>query len=171
MKNTFPFLLLFLCVIGCGKFGSNPSSTSSSNSSNSANSAPATPKQIVDLPATFNKSKDEIKKVITATPKAEDPWLEYDLPDASLTYMFDKAGKSNHASFNFKSKRFGDSTISGVGTAEQLATMAGIDIKGKSPASTSALADSYEQELGGKKANIAVYKLQDIYNQIIITSK
>ena len=132
--------------------------------------APAAPKQVVDLPATFNKTKEEIKKVINAAPKSDDPWLEYDLPEATLTFMFDK-GKSNSSYFSFKSIRVGDASISGLQTAEQLATMAGIDIKGKSPASTSALADTYEQEIGGKTARIAIYKINDQYNNIIITPK
>src|SRR5687768_7666802 len=169
MKNALPFLLLLVCLIGCSKFGSNSSSTSNANSSNTtANTAPATPKQIVDLPATFGKSKDEIKKVVNATPKSEDPWLEYDLPEATLTFMFDK-GKSNQSSFTFKSVRVGDASISGLQTAEQLATMAGIDIKGKSPTSTSSLADNYEQEIGGQKARIAIYKSNDKYNMIMIS--
>ena len=172
MKNTLPFLLLFVCLIGCSKSGSNSSSTPNANSLNTtASTAPAAPKQIVDLPATFGKSKDEIKKVVNATPKSEDPWLEYDLPEASLTFMFDKSGKSNSCNFNFKSIRVGDASVSGTGTAEQLATMAGIDLKGKSPTATSSLADNYEQEFGGKKVTVAVYKLQNAYNQIIVSPK
>ena len=170
MKNTLPFLLLVLVALGCSKFG--PKSTSTSNLANTnanANAAPVKIAKIVDLPGTFGKTKDQIKSMISATPTSEDPWLEYDLPEASLTFMFNK-GKANHSSFRFKPVSFGDASISGTDTAEQLATMAGIDIKGKTPTSTLSIADSYEQEIGGKKANIAIYHAGGKFNSIIITS-
>ena len=169
MKNTLPFLLLFICVIGCSKFGPNSSSTSNSNSSNAAaTSTPAALKKVVDLPATLGKTKDEIKKMVSAAPKSEDPWLEYELPEASLTFMFDK-GKANHSSLKFKSISFGGGSISGTETAEQLATMAGIDIKGKAPTSKTALGETYEQEIGGKKASITFYNTTGTYDSVIIS--
>jgi hypothetical protein len=108
--------------------------------------------------------------MISATPKSEDPWLEYELPEADLTFMFDK-GKANHSSLRFKSISVGSASISGTDTAEQLATMAGIDIKGKTPASKSALADTYEQQINGKTASMAFYNAGGKFSSIIITWK
>ena len=169
MKNTLPFLLLIALALGCSKFGANTTTTSSNGGSNAnADPAPAKPVKIVDLPATFNKTKDEIKAIVGGSPKNETPWLEYDLPLAHLTFMFDKAGKSNHCSFRFNPVSIGSATVSGTDTAEQLATMAGIDITGKT-LDNATLADTFEQDLNGKKASIAIYHAGGKFDNIIIT--
>ncbi len=160
-------MLLVISVLGCNKFGPDTSSTSNSNSSNSSYTATAKIAKVVDLPATIGKSRDEIKKMINGTPKSEDPWLEYSLPEAELTFRFDK-GKASHATFNFKAVSVGGSTVSGTDTAEQLGTMAGVDIKGKSPTSTGGLADTYEVEIGGKKAQASFYHPGGNFNMVMI---
>lgn len=170
MKNTLPFLLLFLCVVGCSKFGPASSSTSNTNSASAgANKAPATPKKVVDLQATFGKSKDEIKKMISATPNHEDPWLEYELPEAYLTFMFDKKGKAEHSSLRFNTISVGDASISGTDTAEQLASMAGIDIKGITAKKVEGIGEEYELDYGGKKAHATFYQVSGKFSSVIIT--
>jgi hypothetical protein len=165
MKNTLPFLLLILCVLACGKFGARENA----NVGNSANVKPEPPKavKVVDLPATIGKSKDEISKMINSTPAHEDPWLEYSLPEGDLTFQFDK-GKAAKATFRFKAIRVGDASISGTDTAEQIATMTGVDIKGKTPKSEGALADTYEQDINGKKAEIRFYRTLGKFDSVMI---
>jgi len=161
---------MVMVALGCSKFGPNSSSTTNSANSNAnSNAAPVKIAKIVDLPGTFGKTKDQIKSMISTEPKSENPWLEYELPEATLTFMFIK-GKANHSSFRFKTISFGGASISGTDTAEQLATMAGIDIKGKTPTSTTSIADSYEQDIDGKKASIAIYHSGGKFESIIITS-
>ena len=167
MKNILPFVLLVLCVLGCNKFKPDTSSTSNSNTANT-NAAPTKVAKVVDLPATIGKSKDEIKAMVTGTPTHEDPWLEYSLELADLTFMFDKAKKASDATLKFKPISFGGASISGTDTAEQLATMAGIDIKGKTPTTTSSLADTYEQQINGKKAEIVIYQTDGKFNTVMI---
>jgi hypothetical protein len=170
MKISLPFILLVVCVLGCNKFGPDTASTSNSDAAN-VKPAPAAPVKVVDLPAAMGKSADDIKKMIDGTPTHEDPWLEYSLPQAELTFMFDKQKKAKDATFKFKPVSFGGATLSGTGTAEQLGTMAGIDIKGKTPNSTSSLADTYEQEIGGKKAEVVFYRTGDTFNTVMIHVK
>jgi len=165
MNKILPFLLLIIASLGCGNSGSN--SASVSNSTNSSNVAAPKITKLVDLPATIGKSKDDIKKMIPDPPKKEDPWLEYSLPDYDLTFRFDK-GKADYANFAFKSITVGSSTISGLDTAEQIGTMAGVDIKGKTPKSTGDLADTYEYEIGGKKAEISFYKIRGKFSSVMI---
>lgn len=166
MKGLLPFLLLTLCVLGCSKFGPDTNTTSNSNAAN-AKPSPAQIAKLVDLPATIGKSKDEIKRMISDTPRNEDPWLEYSLPDYELTFRFDK-GKADYANFTFKPIAVGSSTIYGLDTAEQIGTMAGVDIKGKTPKATSELADTYEQEIGGKKVEVSFYKISGKFTSVMI---
>jgi len=167
MKNTLPFLMLVICLLGCNKFGPDTSSTSNSNAAN-VKASPAPIAKVVDLPATIGKTKNEIKKMINGTPKNEEPWLEYSLPEADLTFRFTKE-KADYASFTFKSISVGSASISGTDTAEQIGTMAGVDIKGKTPKSTGGLADTYEVEIGGKKAEVLFYKANGKFNNVMIT--
>jgi hypothetical protein len=167
MKNTLPFLILLFLALGCNKFGPGSSTTSNSVNSNS-NTAPAKIVKVVDLPATVGKTKEEIKAMITATPKSEDPWLEYSLPEGDLTFMFNKQKKASDSSFRFKSISVGDASISGTDTAEQIGTMTGIDIKGKTPTSTSSLADTYTQEVGGKKLECVFYHSGGKFDTVMI---
>ena len=167
MKITLPFLLLVICVLGCNKFGPDNGSSSNSNAAN-RNAAPPKIAKLFDLSATIGKSKDEIKKMVSGTPTHEDPWLEYSLETYELTFKFDK-GKAADATFTFKPVSIGNASISGTDTAEQLATMAGIDIKGKTPKSTTVLGDTYELEIGGKKVDVSLYKVQDKFNAVMIT--
>jgi hypothetical protein len=166
MKNTLPFLLLVILALGCNKFG--PSSATTSSANTNANAAPAKIVKVVDLPATIGKTKDEIKAMITATPKSEDPWLEYSLAEGDLTFMFNKQKKASDSSFRFKTIGIGDASISGTDTAEQLATMTGIDLKGKTPTSTSSLADEYPLEIGGKKLECVFYHSLGKFDTVMI---
>jgi hypothetical protein len=169
MKNTLPFLLLIILALGCNKFGPGSSSTSNTNLSNAnSNAAPAKIVKVVDLPATIGKTKEEIKAMIPGTPKSEDPWLEYSLESGDLTFMFNKQKKASDSSFRFKSISVGDASISGTDTAEQIGTMTGIDIKGKTPTSTSSLADTYEQEIGGKKLECVFYHSLGKFDTVMI---
>ena len=169
MKNTLPFLLLIILALGCNKFGPDTASTSNTNSSNAnSNAAPAKIAKVVDLPATIGKTKDEIKAMITSTPKSDDPWLEYSLPEGDLTFMFNKQKKASDSSFRFKSISIGDASISGTDTAEQIGTMVGIDIKGKTPSSTSSLADTYTQDIGGKKLECVFYHTGGKFDSVMI---
>jgi len=158
---------MVVVALGCSKFGSNSSTISNSANANS-NAAPAKIAKVVDLPATIGKSKDEIKAMIAGTPRSEDPWLEYSLPEGDLTFMFNKQKKASDSSFKFKSISVGDASISGTDTAEQLATMAGVDIKGKTPTSTSSLADTYTQEIGGKKLECVIYHTGGKFDTVMI---
>ena len=167
MKNTLPLLLLIIVALGCNKFGPDTASTSNANSAKT-NTAPATPVKVIDLLSTLGKSKDELKKMISATPTHEDPWLEYSLPEASLTFKFNKAKKADEATFRFKSISIGDASISGTDTAEQLGALAGIDLKGKTPKSASSLADTYEFEIGGKKSDVSFYHSNGKFETIMI---
>jgi hypothetical protein len=171
MKTTLPFLLLLIFALGCGKFGPDSSTTSNSANSINANANAASPKiaKLFDLPATIGKSKDEIKKMVTGAPKHEDPWLEYVLPEYELTFRFDKNGKASDATFTFKPIRIGDASISGLETAQQIGTMAGVDVEGKTPKSAGGLADTYEMEIGGKKTDVSFYKVMDRYHRVMIT--
>jgi hypothetical protein len=153
-------------VLACNKFG--PDTSSQSNNSANANATPAKLAKVIDLPATIGKTKDEIKKMVNGTPTHEDPWLEYSLELAELTFMFGKTAKATDATLKFKSVSFGNASISGTDTAEQLATMAGIDLKGKTPKSTSALADTYEIEVGGKKAEAVIYHSNGKFDTVMI---
>jgi hypothetical protein len=157
-----------MIALGCNKFGPNTTSTSNTNSASNTNAAPAKIAKVVDLPATIGKSKDDIKKMVNGTPTHEDPWLEYTLDLAQLTFMFGKTTKATNATLKFKSISFGDASISGTQTAEQLATMAGIDLKGKAPKSTSSLADTYEIEIGGKKAEAVIYHSNGKFDSVMI---
>ena len=168
MKNTLPLLILVLCVLACNKFGPDTTSSTSNNSANANSPAPKITK-LVDLPATIGKSKDEIKKMVNGTPKHEDPWLEYSLPEYELTFKFDK-GKASDATFTFKSISVGDASISGTETAEQIGTMAGVDVTGKTPKSVGGLADTYEVEIGGKKRDVSFYKTAGKFSSIMITA-
>ena len=170
MKNTLPFLLLIICVLGCNKFGPDTSSTSSSNSSANANAAPGKPVKVVDLPATIGKSKEQIKKMINGTPTHEDPWLQYDLPEGSLTFRFDK-GKASYANFSFKAIRIGDASISGTDTGDQLATMAGIDIGGKTPTYNQESFENYDYEVAGKKAEVSFHKIAGKFTSMSLEAK
>ena len=170
MKPIIPIGILCLCALGCNKFG--PQAGSESNTAANANSAaPAAIKKVIDLPATIGKSKDEIKKMVNATPTHEEPWLEYDLPEASLTFKFGKDMKASDASFRFKAVTIGNSSISGASTAEQLATMAGVDIRGKTPTTTGSIADSYDQDINGRKMSIAIYHTDGTFDSVMITPK
>jgi hypothetical protein len=166
MKKTLPLFLLVVCLLGCSKFGPDAASISNSNSANS-NAAPAKPVQVVNLPAMVGKSRDEIKKMVSATPKNENPWLEYDLPEAYVTIQFTKE-KPSSLSFRFKSRAFGEASISGTGTADQLGTMAGIDVSGKTPRNTSQSFDNYDYEIDGKKVEVTFEKLSNTYNAVSI---
>ena len=175
MKHTLPFLLLVIIALGCNKFGANTTSTSNTNSASNTNAAPAKIAKVVDLPATIGKSKAGMipiavaaTKMVNGTPTHEDPWLEYTLDLAQLTFMFGKTTKATNATLKFKSISFGDASISGTQTAEQLATMAGIDLKGKAPKSTSSLADTYEIEIGGKKAEAVIYHSNGKFDSVMI---
>lgn len=168
MKNTLPFLLLVILALGCNKFGPGATTTSNTNSNANSNAAPAKIAKVIDLPATIGKTKEEIKAMITGTPKSEDPWLEYSLPEGDLTFMFNKQKKASDSSFRFKTISIGDASISGTDTAEQLATMTGIDIKGKTPTSTSSLADEYPQEIGGKKLECVFYHSLGKFDTVMI---
>jgi hypothetical protein len=170
MKNTLPLLLLLVCALGCSKFGPNTSSTENANAAN-AKPSPAKIAKVVDLPATIGKTKDEIKKMVNGTPTSEDPWLQYSLELADLIFMFDKGKKANDATLKFKPVSFGGASISGVDTAEQIATMAGVDIKGKTPTSTSSLADSYDQEINGKKVEVVIYHTNGKFDTVMIHAK
>ena len=169
MKNTLPFLLLVFCVLGCNKFGPNTSSTSNANSAN-ANTAPAKPVKVVDMPAMVGKSRDEIKKMVAATPKHEDPWLEYELPEGDLTIQFTKA-KPSDLSFRFKWISFGDASISGTDTADQLGTMTGINVSGKTPTYNTESFESYDYEIGGKKTEVTFHKVSGKYSSVAIVVK
>ena len=169
MKNTLPLLLLLLCVLACNKFGPDTTSSTANNSGNASAPAPKIAK-LFDLPATIGKSKDEIKKMVTGTPKHEDPWLEYVLEEYELTFQFDKKGKASNATFTFKPIRIGNASISGLETAEQIGTMTGIDVKGKTPKSAGGLADTYEMEIGGEKRDVHFYMVSERYNRVMITS-
>lgn len=171
MTNTLPLILLLFSALACGKFGPDTTSSTSNNSSNSNAEKPKL-QQVVDLPATIGKTKDEIKKMVNGTPKSEDPWLEYTLETAELTFMFDsKTKKASDSTLSFKAISFGNASILGTDTAEQLGTMAGIDVKGKTPKSVSALADTYEIEVGGKKSEADFYKLQGKFQKIMIHAR
>ena len=164
MKKTLPLFLLVVCLLGCSKFGPDAASTSNSNSAN-ASAAPAKPVKVVDLPAMVGKSRDEIKKMVTATPKNENPWLEYDLPEGYVTIQFTKE-KPSDLSFRFKSRAIGDASISGTGTADQMGTMAGIDVSGKTPKHTSQSFEGYDYEISGKKVEVTFEKLSNIYTGV-----
>ena len=172
MKNTLPLLLLFICALGCNRFGPDTGSTTNSNSASNSKRPPATLAKVIDLPATIGKTKDELKAMVSGTPTHEDPWLEYTLETSELTFMFDtKTKKASDATLKFKRISFGDASISGTDTAEQLATMAGVDIKGKTPTSTSPLADTYDQQIGGKKGEVVIYHTNGKYDTVMIHAR
>ena len=164
MKNTLPLLVLILCALGCNKFGPDTASTSNSNSTN-ANAAPAKPIKVVDLPAMVGKSRDEIKKMVAATPKHETPWLEYDLPEGYVNIQFTKE-KPSDLSFRFNPRSIGGATISGTATADQMGTMAGINVNGKTPKHTSQSFENYDYEINGKKVEVTFQKLGDSYTGV-----
>ena len=165
MKITLPFLaLLMLCALGCNKSGPTTASTSNTNTSKE-NTAPATPVKVVDLPGMVGKSRDEIKKMVSATPKHEDPWLEYDLPEGYVTIQFTKE-KPSDLSFRFNPRSIGSATISGTATAQQMGTMAGIDVAGKTPKHTSDSFESYDYDVGGKKVEVTFQKLSNAYSGV-----
>jgi hypothetical protein len=170
MKNTLPFLLLVILALGCNKFGPGASSTSDTNSNANSNAAPAKIAKVVDLPATIGKTKDEIKKMVSATPKAEEPWLEYDLPEGYLTVQFTKQ-KPSSVSFRFKSISVGDAPISGTDTAEQLGTMTGIDVSGKTATFNTESFENYDYDAGGKKAEVTFHKVSGKYSSVSISPK
>lgn len=169
MKNTLPFLLLVICVLGCNKFGPDAATTSNSNAVNT-NAAPAKPVKVVDLPAMVGKSRDEIKKMLDATPKHEEPWLEYSLPQGDLTIQFDKK-KPSMLTFDFKAVSVGSATISGTDSADQLATMAGIDVTGKTPTYTSESFENYDYDVGGKKAEVSFHKIGGKFSSVSLEPK
>ena len=164
MKTTLPLLLLLICSLGCNRFGPDTASTSNTNSG-TTNAAPAMPVQVVDLPAMVGKSRDEIKKMVAATPKHENPWLEYDLPEGYVTIQFTKE-KPSDLSFRFQSRAIGNASISGTANAEQLGRMAGIDVSGKTPKYTSQSFENYDYEIDGKKVEVTFQKLSNTYNGV-----
>ena len=171
MKNTLPFLLLIILALGCNKFGPGATTTSNTNSANAnSNAAPAKIAKVVDLPATIGKTKDEIKKMVSATPKAEEPWLEYDLPEGYLTVQFTKQ-KPSSVSFRFKSISVGDASISGTDTADQLGTMTGIDVSGKTATFNTESFENYDYDVGGKKAEVTFHKVSGKYSSGSINPK
>jgi len=169
MKNTLPFLLLLICALGCNKFGPDTSSTSNTNSAQT-NTTPAKPVKVFDLPAMIGKSKDEIKKVVSATPKHEDPWLEYETPEGDLTIRFTKT-KASYATFSFKAISVGSASISGTDTADQLGTMAGIDVSGKTATFNTESFENYDYEVGGKKADVSFHKISGKFTSVTIELK
>lgn len=165
MKTTLPFLVLLLvCALGCNKFGPGTASTSNTNSAN-ANAAPAKPVKVVDLPAMAGKSREDIKKLVPATPKNENPWLEYDLPEGYVTIQFTKE-KSSDLSFRFNPKTIGSASISGTATADQMGSMTGIDVAGKTPKHTSQSFEGYDYEVNGKKVEVTFQKLSNSYTGV-----
>ena len=158
-----------LCALACNKSGPATASTSNTNSTNS-NTAPAKPVKVVDLPAMVGKSRDEIKKMISATPKHEDPWLEYDLPEGYVNIQFTKE-KASDLSFRFNPRSIGSATISGTATADQMGTMAGIDVNGKTPKHTSESFEGYEYEVGGKKVEVTFQKVSNAYSGVSMHAK
>lgn len=158
-----------LCALACNKSGPATASTSNTNSTNS-NTAPAKPVKVVDLPAMVGKSRDEIKKMISATPKHEDPWLEYDLPEGYVNIQFTKE-KASDLSFRFNPRSIGSATISGTATADQMGTMAGIDVSGKTPKHTSESFEGYEYEVGGKKVEVTFQKVSNAYSGVSMHAK
>ena len=129
MKNTLPFLLLVLCLVGCGKSGPDTSSTSNSTN-NSAAKAPSKPVKQLDVPSLIGKSKDEVKTIVGSEPKAEMPAeLEWRITDKyDLDVNFDKGGKAKDVTYALPS-----GLNMGTKTAEEMATLAGIDLAGKKP--------------------------------------
>ena len=169
MKKTLPFLLLVVCALGCSKFGPDTASTSNANSANT-NAAPAKPVKVVDMPAMVGKSRADIKKMVEAAPKNEEPWLEYKLPQGDLTIQFTKE-KPSRLTFDFKAVSIGDATISGLDTADNLATMAGIDVSGKTPTYTSESFENFDYEIGGKKTEVSFHKISGRYTSVSINAK
>src|SRR5829696_1656877 len=98
IKNTLPFILLAICAIACGKFGSDTSSTANSAQANNSAKASSTPVKQIDLPSLLGKSKEEVKKIVGSEPKAEMPEeLEWRISDKyDLDVNFDK-GKATDA--------------------------------------------------------------------------
>src|SRR5688572_33186686 len=109
MKNILPIVLLVVSLLGCNKSGPATASNANTNSANT-NAAPAKPVKVIDMAGMVGKSRDEIKKMVSAAPKHEDPWLEYDLPEGYVTIQFTKE-KPSDLSFRFNPRSVGSASI------------------------------------------------------------
>jgi tricorn protease-like protein len=120
------------------------------------------------MPSLIDKSRDEVKKTMSVTPKSEDPWLEYDLPQGYLTVWYTK-GKQSHLSFKLKPIQAGSQTVSGFATPEPLGDMVGIDVHGKPlPAANGSFYKYEGLKLNGKPRNVTFQKVGDVFSGVSI---
>jgi len=125
MKNTLPFLLLVICVLGCSKFGPDTASTSNTSANNSA--PKIEPKKMIDVPSLLGKSTDEVKKIVGSEPKDESAYtVNWSVKDSyDLGVDLDK-GKAKAVNFALPGGL-------GADKPEQIAVLAGVDLAGKTP--------------------------------------
>jgi hypothetical protein len=122
LGTAAPLLILLLSIVACrNPFEGEPSFASKG----------PTPNQIVNIPAILEtshdqiKSRQEIKALIGVPPKREDSIsMEWSFPEGSFTvYYFD--GKRDFMALTPKAP--------GVDSIEDMAALAGIDLKGRQP--------------------------------------
>jgi len=168
MKITLPVIVLVIAVLGCGRFGTGSGSNAGTNDAPKTNSTPAAPVKAFDMPSLVDKSRDEVKKIMNVTPKSEDPWLEYDLPQGYLTIWYTK-GKQSHLSFDLKSIQVGSQTASGFASPEQLGDLVGIDVHGKPLPTENGGFYKYEGlNLNGKPRNVTFHKVGNGFSGVSV---
>jgi len=140
MKNLIPVIALVIVVLGCGRF---QSSTGSANDGKANSAEKPVIRKVVDVPALFGKTKEEVIKAVTEGKKKNDfsDWMDFEFPQGTLRVSLTKDKADN---FSFVLPMYGGDFL--VDTQENFCTLTGIDLKGKSPDSTIADWVIYEKE-------------------------
>ena len=90
-------------------------------------------RKVVDIPALYGKTKDEVIKAVTEGKKKNDfsDWMDFEFPQGTLRVSLTK---DKADSFSFELPSYGGESL--VDTQENFCTLTGIDLKGKSPDTT-----------------------------------
>ena len=189
MRSTlYTFLLLGLTfLLACGSEATNsvpaPGNTVTSAPNTSAQTvpgntvqttpvskAPAAVTKVVDMAALVGKTRDELKTSIKETPAHDtDTVISWNLPRGVLKATFTR-GKQDEISFSFPTGKTRPTGSADFTTPEKIGDLVGIDLHGKTPASSKGESVDYgPMEIGGKKVkSLSVTKNFGVYNVLTI---
>ncbi|HUF04389.1 MAG TPA: hypothetical protein VMM38_09465 [Aridibacter sp.] len=164
-------VLLFL-ALACGRFGG---TSTSSDENSSDNTLPEIPKEFVNMPSLFGKTKDEMKGLLkggTLT-NDHDTWFHYEFAWGTFS--------ANFTAEEFYSMEFTLPLVQGGGEPyflgekkERLGEMVGIDLNGKVPVTIMDSVVVYEETIGGNEMDITLTPTEigkDLFRSIRVSPK
>lgn len=166
MKIISVLCILIFAVVGCGRFGGG----AGSGANNAAASTPRSVEKAVDIPGLFDKSHEEINKVVGQDSKVSVGTASWELSKGTLHIVYSKDKKPGMITYKVRTQDLGGGmSSSGYVTAEELGRAVGLDLKDKTPSPSSKYTDKYyDFMINGKKCEVSVSKLLESYNEISV---